>query len=610
MKPYKATSPEITVAKIRTLLQKIGIFVREDTYSSGNNLFTTRISIANESLKNLNIGTNGKGTSYLYALASGYAEFMERLQNKILFKGVKSALITNVSSLKEHSIYRDTLVNNDILLDFLYDPRELEIGLDEEVCQNINFYKKLFPFLKTDTEAKSFLSDTLGFDSFIKVPFYSLSANEEVFLPLEVIWFSCGSNGMASGNTKEEAIIQGFCELFERFAGYEIYRDNLTPPDIPLSEFKAYHVYDMIQNLIETRGYKLIIKDCSLGMGLPVLGVLVIDEQNGKYNFNLGSALDPGIALERCLTELYQSNEGLSWYDIKYEQYSNNPEIPTEYAFINGSKLFVDGSGYWPQSLFSLQASYSYKGLVTGLCNSDSEDLIFIKNLVNKLGFDIYIRDVSFMGFPSYYIVIPGMSQYASEKAHYSVLTETISNLHLIRNIHQAKDSTLQCLCTVMNRDYKYLKLVNYNFNELIVYHDNFDLLDLDLELLLCMLNYRIGNIKEAYFYISEFLKGRSFAAYKYYYCIQNYLSLKLKGYEATKIQDQLISLYGEVVKEVVLDLKTPKLVLNGYNWPSCFTCEECGIRENCRQIEFLKIYKRIQDINKNNPRNHSANFI
>lgn len=391
MKPYKAFPPEITVTKIRSLLQEIGIFVREDIYTASNNLFTVRISIANERLKDLNIGTNGKGTTYLYALASGYAEFMERLQNKILFKGIKSALKANTNRLSNHSVYKDALVNNDVQLEYLYDPRERESSIDDEISQNVYFYKRLFPFLKNETDIRLFLSNTLGFESFITVPFYSLSSNNEIFLPLEVIWSSCGSNGMASGNTKEEAIIQGFCEIFERYAGYEIYRKNLTPPNIPLAEFEGYPVYKILQDLINSNNYKLYIKDCSLGIGLPVLGVLVIDEQNGKYNFNLGSALDSGVALERCLTELYQSSNGMSWYDIRYEQYSDNDEISEEYAFINGSKLFVDGSGYWPKSLFSATPSYRFNRLTDGLNNSDEDDLTFIKNKVGELGFDIYI---------------------------------------------------------------------------------------------------------------------------------------------------------------------------------------------------------------------------
>lgn len=610
MKPYKAFPPEITVTKIRSILQEIGIFVREDIYAASNNLYTVRISIANDSLKDLNIGTNGKGTTYLYALASGYAEFMERLQNKILFKGIKSAFKTNAYGLSNHSVYRNALVNNDVLLDFLYDPRERESSIDDEISQNGNFYKRLFPFLENETEVRHFLSDTLGFESFVTVPFYSLSSNNEIFLPLEAIWFSCGSNGMASGNTKEEAIIQGFCEIFERYAGYEIYRKNLTPPNIPLEEFERYPVYKILQELINSNNYKLYVKDCSLGIGLPVLGVLVIDEQNGKYNFNLGSALDSGIALERCLTELYQSSEGMSWYDIRYEQYCDNDEIEEEYAFINGSKLFVDGSGYWPKSLFSSSPSYCYNKLIDGLNNSDDDDLTFIKNKVGELGFEIYIRDVSFMGFPTYYIVIPGMSQYASKEVHYSVLSETISHLHKIRNIHGTSDDELRNLCTLINRDYKYLKLLNYNFNELIVYHNDTDLLDLDLELLLCMLNYRIGNVDKAYFYISEFLEGKNFAVYNYYQCIKDYLSLILKGYNEVQIQDQLSTLYSDVIDEVIKDMANPKRVLEGYDWPACFNCEKCGIQSKCRQIDFLRIYKQIQDCNKQHPLRHSRDFI
>ena len=40
----------------------------------------------NDGLGNFNIGTNGKGMNELYAKANAYGEFMERLQNKALFR--------------------------------------------------------------------------------------------------------------------------------------------------------------------------------------------------------------------------------------------------------------------------------------------------------------------------------------------------------------------------------------------------------------------------------------------------------------------------------------------------------------------------------------------
>ena len=44
--------------------------------------FSNRIEFADLNGK----GTNGKGITYEYALASGYAEFMERLQTRLFFK--------------------------------------------------------------------------------------------------------------------------------------------------------------------------------------------------------------------------------------------------------------------------------------------------------------------------------------------------------------------------------------------------------------------------------------------------------------------------------------------------------------------------------------------
>lgn len=41
-------------------------------------------SLGNHDLAKLGIGMNGKGSTFEYALASGYAEFMEKIQNRFL----------------------------------------------------------------------------------------------------------------------------------------------------------------------------------------------------------------------------------------------------------------------------------------------------------------------------------------------------------------------------------------------------------------------------------------------------------------------------------------------------------------------------------------------
>lgn len=597
MKPYKVLSPSVTIDKIRLCLSQIGLFVKEETHSCNDNLYTTRLMLSCNSnrLEKLNIGTNGKGITYQYALASGYAEFMERLQNNLLFRGFKNATLQNINSMDNNSYYRKRLIDNDLVLDFLYDPREKELIVEEAISDNFEFYKNLFPFLNDKKEAVSFFKNTLSFDYFICVPFYSHRIKKEVYLPIDVIGVACGSNGMASGNTKEEALIQGFCEIFERYSGYEIYRNNLTPPNVPLSDFKGHPVYEMATKLIEDNNYKLLVKDCSLGLGLPTLGVLVIDEDTGKYNFNLGAALDPNVALERCLTELYQGFNGLAWYDIKFEQYSGNPDYTEEYIYINGSKLFTDSSGAWPISLFSQISSYDYKGLISGLNISDSEDLNFIKNKISELGFEIFVRDVSFLGFNSYCIVVPGMSQYPIKKSHYEMFSESYGMLHSIRNIEKTPIEQIKLMCDAVNKDYINMKHCKFDFNELIVHHINKDLLDLDIQLLFFMLNYKVSNLKFAYFYLNDYLSNKDFYSYRYYYGIRDFVKLKLKNYQDQEIVYELIMLYGNEIYEICEDLKEPDKILQYYDWPSCFNCENCGINNDCCQFEILHIIKNVQ---------------
>ena len=124
--------------------------------------------------------------------------------------------------------------------------------------------------------------------------------------------------------------------------------------------------------------------------------------------------MNPEIALERCLTEIYQNPEGIHWLNLKFDIISHFSS--EEFIYVNGNLIFNCSNGYWPLSLFSSKASYQFNGLNTSLNVSDIEDFEFIKGQISKLGFNIYIRDVSFLGFPSYYIIVPGMSQYPNSK--------------------------------------------------------------------------------------------------------------------------------------------------------------------------------------------------
>ena len=159
MKPYKACSPATTINRIRKSLDEVGIFLQEASYSNCDCLFTSRVHMSGK-FSPLNIGTNGKGTTYEYALASGYAEFMERLQNNMLFRGFKNAEKHNLSKMDD-CFYKKHLIEQGLTLDFLYDPKESDILMETEIENQFVFLKSLFPFINTKSDAIGFFKDYL-----------------------------------------------------------------------------------------------------------------------------------------------------------------------------------------------------------------------------------------------------------------------------------------------------------------------------------------------------------------------------------------------------------------------------------------------------------------
>ncbi|MGN0452728.1 MAG: hypothetical protein ACI4GZ_02890, partial [Ruminococcus sp.] len=80
---FKDADPVDTVNRIKEILDSLGIEVEENWVESGiRNCYSLRVNI-----KGTQIGTNGKGITKEFAAASGYAEFMERLQTELILKG-------------------------------------------------------------------------------------------------------------------------------------------------------------------------------------------------------------------------------------------------------------------------------------------------------------------------------------------------------------------------------------------------------------------------------------------------------------------------------------------------------------------------------------------
>lgn len=401
-KEYKDETPERTINLIRSILTDLDLLLL-DSNANCDNIFACRVILGNHDLAKLGIGMNGKGSTFEYALASGYAEFMEKIQNRFLCDYIHTFYGTKefVNTLPPDSMYKKKIHKENVALDFRYDERE-EYWTLEKVLTSFGSELMLLYHANNIEELKSILIDVIKIEEnhILMIPCFSKRDNDEVFVPIDLILHAIGSNGMTAGNSESEALLHGFCEIFERYALKNIYYGELTPPTIPIDEFSDTPVYEKIKYLIEKKGYEIIIKDCSLGKGLPVYGAIIIDKQNHLYNFKLGSDFVPYIAVDRCLNEAYQSTKGFIGLPIDFS-WTNNQKNTLNEEVVNSNyhRILESSSGIWPLSIFSPIPSYEYTGENPTWGISNDSDLQYCFNIVEQLGFNIYIRNNSITDF-------------------------------------------------------------------------------------------------------------------------------------------------------------------------------------------------------------------
>jgi bacteriocin biosynthesis cyclodehydratase domain-containing protein len=143
-------------------------------------------------------------------------------------------------------------------------------------------------------------------------PVWSLRDKRFKYLPTGLLYFFYGgfhtdSNGCAAGNTREEAIVQGFLELIERDAYAIWWYNRLQRAELDLKQFDDSYVRDL-QAQFADAGRRLWVLDVTSDLGIPTYVAIMHWMQNGHENIEFGSGahFDRRIALLRSLTELTQ----------------------------------------------------------------------------------------------------------------------------------------------------------------------------------------------------------------------------------------------------------------------------------------------------------------
>ncbi|MCD5401011.1 TOMM precursor leader peptide-binding protein [candidate division NPL-UPA2 bacterium] len=149
---------------------------------------------------------------------------------------------------------------------------------------------------------------------------YSLSHQCPRLVPASMVFLSKGkfaghffdisSSGLAAGATIEDAILQGLLELVEHDAWMIWQANTITVPKIQLDTIKTPRLARILTNA-QSCGLRVIIRNYTTEFSIPVFRTwMVNDHDYSCYATNgFGANLDPDVALERSISEAWQSTE-------------------------------------------------------------------------------------------------------------------------------------------------------------------------------------------------------------------------------------------------------------------------------------------------------------
>ena len=589
---YKKCSPEETIHRIREILYRCGIYIMELS-DTQDGFYHSHLHIANKELLQFGIQTNGKGMTPAYSLASAYAEMMERLQNAMLIGGRNRATRAYLDTLPADSLYRKKLEEADAVLDY-------EAFPDEQKVKLIDYFNS--PdciFLENQKRFTLEHADKDFLDNFelTCVPFYDVFHHKSILIPQGVY---TSSNGMCAGNTPAEALVQGFCEIFERYALRKIMLEECVPPQIPLDYFEGTAIYQKIQAL---QNRKIIVLDCSFGMGLPVVGALIIDTEHYKYRLMMAGAATATVALERCLTEHFQaSHPEDNMHDMfSYKQFPNR--TPYETRLINYLYSVQRSDGELDvMHLLSSQPDYEFEGFHTLQGNSHEEELSYIfQNILHSNHLDCYIRDNSILGFPAYLIFIPTMSDVLrvyNDDDNYYDMVESCWNPNILDLKSQSDDFFHRLADNYVAsrknaRGFESSVFGNFMYNQSTLENSP------NSTLFLATLYLQCKDYAAAYQQLQKFADSldavEDAEMRPYFYCALQYLKLKIENTPLYQIVVKLKVLFDESLVDEVLNDMASDDQLQYYNLPSCPHCEHCPVANACYFVDAMQLAKSVQ---------------
>ncbi|MFW3441833.1 YcaO-like family protein [Aliarcobacter butzleri] len=373
----KNSPVEESILKMKAVLNDVGC---EASFSQEKNPLKNcfSVNLASKEAPN-HIYSNGKGVISKASIASAYGEYIERLQTNNFFIDFH---------LPNRKYYPDEVA--------------FEFGgdyLNKELKKIYNPNKDL-----EDKDLVDFNSDYM--DKIVALPFINQTNSKKTYIPINILSNLFASNGLATGNTANEAKVQALSEIVERYVKFKIIKNGFSLPTFPTEVIKSFpKVYEDVQSL-KKLGYIVEVLDASLGGNFPVTAISLINPKNSTLFVSFGSHPILEVSLERTMTELMQGRDltNLDGFEIPtfdMELVSNNFNLEAHFIDSNGKLGF--------QFLNKIKdfeySSWKYEG------NSSEEEYEFLFAILKSQNKDIYLREYTYLDFYSCQMIVPDFSE-------------------------------------------------------------------------------------------------------------------------------------------------------------------------------------------------------
>lgn len=297
----KCDTPSSTIDRIKGGLEKLCLDAEYSAFRVAENIHWGRVWI-----DDAKIVCNGKGVTPELAEASAYAELAERFSSGLFYPVFEERVRFNIPALYDRETSR--FLDFEWMEGYVHSHQdaleENHLRIEDLLANERHLTRAHIEDIKNSRMAMHWVDG------------FSVLREVTLKVPVAFVAYIHGSNGIAAGNTLEEAMIQASCEVFERHAQIQTIKPERIVPSIDLSSVESGAIREMAR-YYTAQNVDVKLKDLSLDGRLPCIGVLFTNRNLAADRLEHrilvpGASFDLDEALTRCFTEGMQGRELLT----------------------------------------------------------------------------------------------------------------------------------------------------------------------------------------------------------------------------------------------------------------------------------------------------------